>query len=221
MLFLSCLPGSPTLRLRTGRTAGSRLTRFVARKILDVSLLFLLFEPLLEFGRLLLLGELLFYLRLDLLERGGFLCLYLIHLDNVIPELRLHGADYLSLFGAEKGFLEGRREGPLWLTTEVSTLVLAARVLRILFGELGEISTVFELPFHLFSLLLLVFLEQDVAGAALLGGGELEVFVLVVVSLYVFLGRLGVAGNLLLNLLQRELFFNIRPELLLRKARLF
>src|SRR5215217_1810443 len=157
----------------------------VPLEVLHVALLFLLLQPVAEGLGLLLGGELGSYLRLD-----------------------------LALLGAEDRLLEGRNGLPLAQAAEVAALRRAAGVLGVLLSELGEVTPVFELLLHVLGLLFLVLGEEDVADADLLGGGELGLFVLLVVLLDLLVRRLRVVRYLLLHLLDREVLADVLAQLL-------
>src|SRR5215213_4821875 len=186
----------------------------VPLEVLHVALLFLLLQPLAEGFGLLLGGELGTYLRLDLAEGAGLLGLLVRNLKEVVAELGLDGADDLALIGGEGRLLEGRNGLALAETAEIATLLRAAGILGILLGELGEVTAVFELLLHVLGLLFLVLGEEDVADADLLGGGELGLFVLLVVLLDLFVRGLRVLGYLLLHLLDREGLADVVAQLL-------
>src|SRR3712207_3238073 len=101
---------------------------------------------------------------------------------------------------------------------EVPTLLGAPRVLGELFSELGEVCPVLELALDLLGLGLLVLVEEDVPGAALLGGGELSFLVLLVELLDLLLGGLGAPRHPLLHLLDGELIAQLPAQLLLGYA---
>src|SRR5215213_2317519 len=190
------------------------LRRLVAFKVLHVALLFLLFQPFAERRGLLLGGELGPYLRLDLAQGAGLFRFGLRDLEDVVAELGFYGSDYFALLRPECRFLEGRDSIALAETSEVPALLGAARVLGVLLGELREVGAVLELLLHVLGLLLLVLGEEDVPHAALLGGRELGLFVLLVVLLDLLVGRLRVAGHLLLHLLDREVLADVVAQLL-------
>src|SRR5215213_11458764 len=186
----------------------------VPLEVLHVALLFLLLQPLAEGFGLLLGGELGTYLRLDLAEGAGLLVLLVRNLKEVVAELGLDGADDLALLGGEGRLLEGRNGLALAQAAEVAALRRAAGVLGVLLGELGEVTAVFELLLHVLGLLFLVLGEEDVADADLLGGGELGLFVLLVVLLDLLVRGLRVLGYLLLHLLDREGLADVVAQLL-------
>src|SRR5215217_965388 len=186
----------------------------VPLEVVHVALLFLLLQPLAEGFGLLLGGELGTYLRLDLAEGAGLLGLLVRNLKEVVAELGLDGADDLALLGAEGRLLEGRNGLALAQAAEVAALRRAAGVLGVLLGELREITAVFELLLHVLGLLFLVLGEEDMADADLLGGGELGLFVLLVVLLDLLVRRLRVVRYLLLHLLDREVLADVLAQLL-------
>src|SRR5215212_9987029 len=190
------------------------LRRLVAFEVLHLALLFLLFQPFAERRGLLLGGELGPYLRLDLAQGAGLFRFGLRDLEDVVAELGFYGSDYFALLRPECRFLEGRDSIALAETSEVPALLRAARVLGVLLGELREVGAVLELLLHVLGLLLLILGEEDVPHAALLGGRELGLFVLLVVLLDLLVGRLRVAGHLLLHLLDREVLADIVAQLL-------
>src|SRR5688572_29460459 len=135
----------------------------------------------------------------------------------MVAELGLDGTEDLTLLGPEGSLLELGYSLALAETTEVPAFRGAARVLGVLLCELREVvPAVLHLLLYLLGLLFLVFVEEDVPDAALLGGRELGLFVLLVVLLDSFVGRLCVASYPLLYLLDREVLADVLAELFLR-----
>src|SRR5215212_1385165 len=192
------------------------LRRLVAFKVLHVALLFLLFQPFAERRGLLLGGELGPYLRLDLAQGAGLFRFGLRDLEDVVAELGFYGSDYFALLRPECRFLEGGDGIALAETSEVPALLRAAGVLGVFLGKLRKVGAILELLLHVLGLLLLVLGEEDVPHTALLGGRELGLFVLLVVLLDLLIGRLRVAGHLLLHLLNGEVLADVVAQLLLR-----
>src|SRR5215207_2173232 len=134
----------------------------------------------------------------------------------MVAELGLDGTDDLTPLGPEGSLLELGYGLALAKATEVPALRGAARVLRVLLCELREVPAVLQLLLYVLGLLFLVFVEEYVPDATLLGGRELGLFVLLVVILDLFVGRLCVAGHPLLYLLDREVLADVLAELFLR-----
>src|SRR5215203_1161771 len=135
----------------------------------------------------------------------------------MVAELGLDGTDDLTPLGPEGSLLELGYGLALAKATEVPALRGAARVLGVLLCELREVPAVLQLLLYVLGLLFLVFVEEYVPDATLRGGRELGLFVLLVVILDLFGGRLCVAGHPLLYLLDREeVLAEVLAELFLR-----
>src|SRR5215204_363739 len=134
----------------------------------------------------------------------------------MVAELGLDGTDDLTLLGPEGSLLELGYGLALTEATEVPAILGAARVLGVLLCELREIPAVLQLLLYVLGLLFLVFVEEDMPYATLLGGRELGLFVLLVVILDLFVGGLCAAGHPFLYLLDREVLADILAELVLR-----
>src|SRR5215208_2245071 len=135
----------------------------------------------------------------------------------MVAELGLDGTDDLTLLGPEGSLLELGYGLALTEATEVRAILGAARVLGVLLCELREIPAFLQLLLYVLGLLFLVLVEEDVPDATLLGSRELGLFVLLVVILDLFVGRLCVAGHPLLHLLDREeVRADVLAELVLR-----
>src|SRR5918998_195339 len=124
----------------------------------------------------------------------------------------------LPLICTEGSLLELGYGLALAQATEVPAIRGAARVLGVLLCELREVPAILQLLLHVLGLLFLVLVEEDVPDAPLLGGHELGLFVLLVVILDLFVGRLRVAGHPLLYFLDREVLADILAQLFLRNV---
>jgi hypothetical protein len=129
------------------------------------------------------------------------------HLDDVVPELRLHEVAQLADLHRERRLVEFGDHLAAREEVEVATLGGAPLVLRVLPGELGEIGALLDFRQEVLGLLLrrvVLFglagrLDQDVAGPHLLGGRVLlDVVVVGALDLLAGDGRLG-AQRLLID----------------------
>src|ERR671910_2502593 len=136
----------------------------------------------------------------------------------MVAELGLDGTDDLTLFGPEGSLLELGYGLALAQATEAPAIRGAARVLGVLLCELREVPAILQLLLYLLGLLFLVFVEEDVPDAPLFGRHELGLFVLLVVILDLFVGRLRVAGHPLLYFLDREVLADVLAQLFLRNV---
>src|SRR5918997_1576109 len=134
----------------------------------------------------------------------------------MVAELGLDGTDDLTLLGPEGSLLELGYGLALAQATQVPAIRGAARVLGVLLCELREVPAVLQLLLHVLGLLFLVLVEEDVPDTPLLGGRELGLFVILVIILDLFVGRLRVAGHPLLYFLDREVLADVLAQLFLR-----
>ena len=126
------------------------------------------------------------------------------HINDVVAEFRFHGTDDVALLGIEDGVFKGLRHHALAEERKVAALRGAARILRFLFSDSGELRGISlhfsKNPFGLLESRSLVVAElnENVACAALLRNGP-AVLVLFVIGLDV----VGI-GLLILEVLGRE-----------------
>ena len=132
----------------------------------------------------------------------------------MVAVLRLHGARDGVLRQQERGLVE-RLDRLAAGNRELAALVLRARVLRVLLGELREVRAVLDLRVQLVGERLLR--DEDVADVAALRRAVLRL-VLVVVVLDLLVGDLHVLGDLLEDPLLDELRADVAANLLVGEA---